>query len=258
MLLAMDAGNTQIVCGCMEEDRLRKSFRLPTRPGRTREETLAELRQGLKTWGLAPADFRGAVVSSVVPPVTGVLREAAEALLGKPCLVIGPELETDMPVCIDEPESLGADLLAGAVAAKERCGVPCIVLDLGTATTVTAVDGEGRFRGGAILPGVKLSFRALTAGTSLLPGLSLDRAPERVLGANTEDCLLSGAIYGSAAALDGLIERMEEELGSPCRCVATGGIARHIVPYCRREIRLDEELLFHGLWLLWQRNRPGD
>ncbi len=258
MLLAMDAGNTHIVFGCMDAGELLRSFRAPTRPDRSREESLAELRRGLADWGLMPGDFEGAILSSVVPPVNEALRGAAEELLGRPCLVVGPETETGMPLCVDEPETVGADLLVGCFAAAERYGKPCIVLDLGTATTVMAVDGEGRFRGGAILPGVKLSLRALTAGTSLLPDMSLERAPRGAVGTNTEDCLLSGAVYGSAAALDGLIDRMERELGAACRCVATGGIARHIVPYCRREILLDRELLFHGLWSLWQRNRPGD
>jgi type III pantothenate kinase len=133
-------------------------------------------------------------------------------------------------------------------------GKPMIVADLGTATTITLIDADGSFRGGAILPGVKLSYRALASGTSLLPDISIT-PPKKVIATNTVDCMRSGAVFGSAAILDGMIDRMEAELGEACRLVATGGLAKHIVPFCRREIIVDDDLLLKGLWVLWEKNR---
>ena len=134
-------------------------------------------------------------------------------------------------------------------------GTPVIVLDLGTATTCTVVDRGGNFRGGAILPGIKLSYNALAAGTSLLPDISIS-APKQCIATNTVDCMRSGAVFGTAAAIDGMADRMEAELGQPCKLIATGGLASSIAPYCRREIICDDQLLLDGLWVLWQKNRP--
>ena len=142
----------------------------------------------------------------------------------------------------------------GGVAALNCYGAPAIVMDLGTATTITVVDKDGVFRGGAILPGVKLGVRALAAGTSLLPEISIT-PPQKAISTNTVDCMRSGAVFGTAAILDGMIERMEAELGYPCNLVATGGLASSITPYCRREIVCDDDLLLKGLWVLWQKNK---
>ena len=141
----------------------------------------------------------------------------------------------------------------GAVAAIERYGAPLCVVDLGTATTISVIDRDGVFRGGSIAPGVMLSLNALSGGTAQLPGISLEQ-PKRAIGTNTVDSMRSGLLLGSAAMLDGMVERMEAELGYPTKVVATGGLAKFIVPLCKREMEIDENLLLTGLWLLYQKN----
>ncbi len=186
--------------------------------------------------------------------MTNAFTGAVKLITGLDCLTVGPGLKTGMNVRIDDPGTLGPDLVVGGVAAMHYYGKPVIVADLGTATTITLIDADGSFRGGAILPGVKLSYRALASGTSLLPDISIT-PPKKVIATNTVDCMRSGAVFGSAAILDGMIDRMEAELGEACRLVATGGLAKHIVPFCRREIIVDDDLLLKGLWVLWEKNR---
>ena len=163
-------------------------------------------------------------------------------------------MKTGMNVRIDDPGTVAGDLIVGGVAAMQFYGTPVIVLDLGTATTATVIDEKGSFRGGAIMPGVKLSYGALAAGTSLLPDISIT-PPKKCIATNTVDCMRSGAVFGTAAMIDGLIDRMEAELGQPCTVVATGGLASSITPYCRREIVCDDDLLLKGMWVLYEKNR---
>ena len=185
-----------------------------------------------------------------------MLKTAVKKGTGLDCLVVGPGIKTGMNVRIDDPASLGADFVVGCVAAIRYYGTPCIVLDLGTATTAVVVDENKNYLGGAIFPGVNLSFRALTAGTSLLPEISIT-PPRKVISTNTVDCMKSGAVYGTAGMLDGLIFRMEKELGKKCTVVATGGIARCIIPFCEHEIILDDNLLLKGIWTVWEKNKPA-
>ena len=154
---------------------------------------------------------------------------------------------------IDDPTTLGADLAVGAVAAISCYSVPAIIIDMGTATSITVVDGKNTFRGGAILPGVKLGFEALASGTSLLPEIDISR-PDRCIGTNTADCMRSGAILGTASMIDGMIDRMEEELGEKCMLLATGSLSGAIIPCCRHEILCDENLLLKGLWTIYRKN----
>ena len=174
-------------------------------------------------------------------------------LTGVKCLIVGPGMKTGMNVRIDDPGTLGCDLVVGGVAAIAEYGAPVIVLDLGTATTITLIDENKCFRGGAILPGIKLSYAALAAGTSLLPDISIT-PPKKCIATNTVDCMRSGAVFGTAATIDGMVDRMEAELGLPCKVVATGGLASKITPYCRREVVCDDHLLLKGLWVLYQKN----
>ena len=159
-----------------------------------------------------------------------------------------------MNVRIDDPGTVAGDLIVGGVAAMQYYGTPAIVLDLGTATTATVIDDKGCFRGGAIMPGVRLSYAALAAGTSLLPEISIE-PPKKCIATNTVDCMRAGAVFGTAAMIDGLIDRMEEELGMKCKVVATGGLASGIVPCCRHEITYDDDLLLKGLWYLYEKNK---
>ena len=254
MILGIDVGNTNIVLGCIEDGNITNTVRIRTEAGQTAAEYGIKLKQLLDFFGIDSRGFEGAILSSVVPPVTEPLRQAVEWLTGVKCLLVGPGIKTGMNVRIDDPGTLGCDLVVGGVAAIHQYGAPVIVLDLGTATTITLIDEQRSFRGGAILPGVKLGYRALSAGTSLLPDISIT-PPKKCIATNTVDCMRSGAVFGSAAMIDGMIERMEEELGQSCTIVATGGIAKHIVPYCKRQIICDNELLLRGLWVLWQKNR---
>lgn len=186
--------------------------------------------------------------------MTEALSGAISRLTGVNCLVVGPGMKTGMNVRIDDPGTLGCDLVVGGVAAIAYYGTPAIVIDLGTATTITAIDKDNCFRGGAILPGIKLSYNALAAGTSLLPNISI-APPKKCIATNTVDCMRSGAVYGSAAMIDGMIDRMERELGMPCHLIATGGLAASVVSCCTHEITCDDDLLLKGLWHLYQKNR---
>ncbi len=254
MILAIDVGNTNIVLGCIENGEILNIVRVQTRIGETEAEYAIKLHQLLEFYHIDPKGFEGVILSSVVPPVTGPLSIAVKELTGLDCMAVGPGMKTGLNLRIDDPGTLAGDLLVGGVAAMNCYGYPAIVMDLGTATTVTVVDKDGCFRGGAILPGVKLGYQALASGTSLLPDISIT-PPKKSIGSNTVDCMRSGAVFGTAATIDGLADRMEAELGYPCRLIATGGLAKSIIPYCRREITYDNDLLLKGLWILWQKNK---
>ena len=253
MILAVDVGNTNIVIGCLEQGEIKNTVRVRTEPGRTAAEYGIELMQLFDFFGIDRRGFEAAILSSVVPPVNEPLRQAIEMLTGVKCLIVGPGMKTGMNVRIDDPGTLGCDLVVGGVAAIAEYGAPVIVLDLGTATTITLIDENKCFRGGAILPGIKLSYAALAAGTSLLPDISIT-PPKKCIATNTVDCMRSGAVFGTAATIDGMVDRMEAELGLPCKVVATGGLASKITPYCRREVVCDDHLLLKGLWVLYQKN----
>ena len=253
MILAIDVGNTHIVLGCIESGEILNIVRIRTDPHETTTEYAIKLKDIMELYDIDPKGLEGAIISSVVPPVTQLLTEAVKRLTGQDCMVVGPGMKTGLNIRIDDPGTLAPDILVGSVAAMEYYGVPSIIMDLGTATTIVAVDGNRCYRGGAILPGVKLSYEALAAGTSLLPDIYIV-PPEKVIGTNTVDAMRSGAVYSTAGALDGMIDRMEEELGSACSLVATGGLAGSITPFCRHEIACDDDLLLKGLWILYKKN----
>ena len=253
MLLAIDVGNTNIVLGCIEDGKVMTVLRLRTESRATEAEHTIKLRQVFDFYGIDAASLEGAIMSCVVPTVTQPLSAAVKRLTGRECMIVGPGIKTGMNIKIDDPGTVAGDLIVGGVAAMHFYGTPVIVLDLGTATTATVIDGTGSFRGGAIIPGVKLSYSALAAGTSLLPDISIT-APKKCVATNTVDCMRSGAVFGTAAMIDGMIDRMEDELGAKCCVVATGGLASSITPYCRREIVCDDDLLLKGLWYLFKKN----
>ena len=253
MILAIDVGNSHTVLGCIEGGEILNISRVRTLPRATEMEYAIKLKSALEFHGAGPDAFEGAIISSVVPPVTSALAGAVRLLAGLEPLIVGPGIKTGLNVRIDDPGTLGGDLLVGSVAAMVYYGVPAIVMDLGTATTIMAIDRAGCYRGGAIMPGVRLSYEALSAGTSLLPAISIS-APPKAIATNTVDAMRSGAVFGTAAALDGMVGRMEAELGEPCTLIATGGLAPYIVPHCQREILCDENLLLKGLWALYQKN----
>ena len=257
MILALDIGNTNIVLGWIENGNVLGTARFQTRVGETDVEYAIRIKEIAALYAIPLERCDGAILSSVVGPLTEVLHGAVRLLTGLDALIVNVDMDTGLHIAIDEPRTLGADLLVGGVAAAENYGLPAIIVDMGTATTIFAVDSGKNFLGGAIIPGIRLSYAALSSGTSLLPGIGI-RAPEKCVSTNTVDCMLSGAVFGSAAMIDGMVERMEEELGETCRIVATGGLASCVMPYCRRkDIILDDELLLKGLWVLYMRNRAA-
>lgn len=256
MILAIDVGNTNIVLGMIENGEILNVVRIHTDLRETGTEYAIKLRQVTDFYGIDLKSFEGAIISSVVPPVTESLRLAVESLIGKKPLIVGPGMRTGMNVRIDDPSTMAGDLVVGSVAAIACYGAPLIVIDMGTATTMVLIDNEGSYRGGAIIPGIKLSYGALSSGTSLLPDIAI-LPPKKVIATNTVDSMRSGAVYGTAAMLDGMIDRMEKEIGYPCAVVATGGLARTVVQNCSRDIIYDADLLLKGLWVLYDRNRKS-
>lgn len=254
MILAIDIGNTNIVIGCIENEKPVFIERLSTVRTKTEIEYAVDMKTVLDIYKIKPADIEGGIISSVVPQVTNVAKLAAEKILHKKVLVIGPGIKTGLNLLLDQPGQVGADLVAAAVAGIADYPVPQIIIDMGTATTVTVIDGNKACLGGMILPGVRVSLDALTANASLLAGVGIE-APKKVIGRNTIDCMKSGIVYSNAAALDGIIERIEEELESKTTVIATGGLAKKIVPHCRKEIHLDEDLLLKGLQIIYEKNK---
>lgn len=253
MILAVDIGNTNIVLGCIEDGKILFEARTATDRLKTSDQYCVELKSLLALYEVSPKDIGGSIVSSVVPPVLNSVKTAIYKLTGGDCLVVGPGIKTGMNIRMDNPQEVGSDLIVASVAAIAEYGAPLLLVDMGTATTVTAVDESGAFIGGCICPGVKISMQALTDRTAQLPGISLDE-PEHAIGKNTRDSMRSGIMFGAAAMLDGLLDRMEAEMGGEVKAIATGGLSRYVIPLCRRKLLYDRSLMLKGLWLIYQRN----
>ena len=254
MLLALDVGNTNIVIGFLDESGIRNIARLETDRDKTAHEYAISLRQVIEFSGIAPENIDGAILSSVVPPINGALIAAVRMITGIRPLVVGPGMKTGLNIALDNPATMGSDLVVGAVAALHEYKPPLIMIDMGTATTIAVVDKNGAYIGGSICTGVKVATEALAGRAAQLPGISLDM-PKKAIGRNTIDAMRSGIMLGNACMIDGMIERIEEELGQKATVVATGGIARFILPMCRRKIIYDRNLLLKGLVILYENNR---
>lgn len=256
MILAIDVGNTHTVFGCVDDSgRAAPVFRVSTDRQETDYGYAAKIKQILQLGGVDTEAFAGSVLSSVVPPVTDVMARAVQLLTGARPLVVGAGLKTGLHIAMDDPGTVAPDLVATAVAAKEYYPLPCVIIDMGTATTLTAVDERGRYIGGAILPGVGISMDALAQSTSLLPRIELG-APKQPIATNTVDSMKAGVLYGTAGAIDGILDRFAEQLGrEPASIVTTGGLAKSVCAHCRHDVLCDEDLLLKGLWLIWQKNR---
>jgi len=253
MILCVDIGNSNIVIGGVEGDAILFEARLRTDPTKTSDEYCIDLKMILEVYEANPKTVEGSIISSVVPQVLNSIKTALKKLTGKEALVVGPGLKTGLNIKIENPAQTGADLVVGCVAALRQHKPPMIVIDMGTATTMIALDETGAFIGGCIAPGVKISMDALTGRTALLPGLQLDQ-PKKAIGRNTIDCMRSGIMMGSACMLDGMVQRMEEELGSKATVVITGGIAKFVMPMCRTPMIYDKDLLIKGLITLYREN----
>lgn len=254
MLLAIDIGNTNLVIGCIHDDKILFKARIATDSIRTSDQYGVEIKSMLEAYGVKRSDIDDCIISSVVPPVFNSVRTGVIKIIGKQPMVVGPGLKTGLNIHVDVPSQVGSDRIVIAVAALAEYKAPLLLMDLGTATTIESVEPDNVYMGGVIIPGVRVSLDALTSRAAQLPGISLDR-PKQVIGKNTVDCMRSGMMYGTAAMIDGLVERMEEELGHRCTLIATGGLAQFIAPLCKREIILDKDLLLKGLNIIYKKNK---
>ncbi len=253
MILTIDIGNSNIVLGGVREDTIAFEARLRTEATKTSDQYCVDLKILLDVYKVRPEEIEGSIISSVVPQVLNSFQTAVKKLTGKTSLVVGPGIKTGLDIRLENPGQTGADLVVADVAALREYKPPLIVIDMGTATTMSVLNENGAHIGGCIIPGVRISMDALTDKTALLPGLQLDQ-PKRAIGRNTIDAMRSGIMMGTAAMLDGMVERMEQELGSKTTVIATGGIAKFIVPLCKTPMIYDKDLLIKGLATLYREN----
>ena len=253
MILTVDIGNSNIVIGGVRDDEILFEARLRTDATKTSDEYCLDVKSLMEVYGVDSVEVEGAIIASVVPQVLNSFQTAIKKLTGKTALVVGPGLKTGLNILLENPAQTGADLVVGSVAALREYKPPLTVIDMGTATTISVLDKNGSYIGGCIMPGVKISMDALTDRTALLPGVQLDQ-PKRAIGRNTVDAMRSGLMMGTACMIDGMVERMEEELGYKTTVIATGGIAKFIIPLCRREMVYEKDLLIKGLVALYKEN----
>lgn len=254
MILAIDMGNTNIVIGAIDSQKTYFVERITTNHVKTGMEYAINIKSILDIYDIKTAEIEGAILSSVVPPLNAAICSAVNKVLGFRPLIVGSGMKTGINIKMDNPKTVGSDMIVDAVAAINEYPCPLIIIDMGTATTMSVIDSAGSYIGGVILPGLKVSLDSLSSKTAQLPSISLD-IPEKVIGKNTIDCMRSGIMYGNAGMIDGMIERIEAELGTPATVIATGGLSRFIVPLCKHHIDYDEALLLKGLWLLYQKNQ---
>lgn len=254
MILAIDIGNTNIVMGIFDGNKILFRERVSTNQTATDLEYAAAINTALNMHGVDKGTIDGAIISSVVPSVTNTFKRAVEKYTGAKVMVVGPGIRTGLSILIDNPAQLGSDLVVDAVAGINEYPVPLIIIDMGTATTLSVVDKNKNYLGGMIMTGMAVSTDALTMRTSQLPKIAFE-IPKKVIGTNTVDCMKSGIMYSNACAIDGLIERIEEEIGESCTAVATGGLAGTITPLCRHDIILDDDLLLKGLMIIYNKNK---
>lgn len=256
MILTVDIGNTNITLGCMDDEKIRFVARLATDHCRTDMQYAMDIRNILAFYEVDLDNLAGSIISSVVPPLSGAMRKAITLVTGKTPMVVGPGLKTGLNILIDNPAQLGSDLVVDAVSALHDYEPPIVIFDMGTATTISVIDKNGSYIGGHIFPGVAISLASLSSRAAQLPGISLEN-PKTAIGRNTIDCMQSGIVNGNAAMIDGMIERVEDELGMPVTAVATGGISQFIIPHCKRKVIHDEDMLLKGLYLLYKKNKKA-
>ncbi len=254
--MAVDVGNTQTVLGLFEGDEMRGQWRLATEAHRTADELAVVFAGLLRLRGMRLDDVSAMIVSSVVPGLARSYRDLAGEIFEVPFYPVDARMETGLENRYDDPGDVGADRIVNAVAAGRHYGFPAIIVDIGTATTVEAVNGEGCYLGGAILTGLDVALDALVSRTAKLPSVDLEEEAPRAIATNTPDSIRSGFVYGYAGALDALVRRSREELGEEgVRVVATGGPARVIVRHCREIKTFDPDLTLKGLRILYEMNR---
>ena len=253
MLLAIDIGNTNITLGTFDSGVLAFTARLATENKKTADQYAVELKSLLSLECIGVEEIEDCIISSVVPAVGKSMSAAVSKLCHIVPLMLGPGVKTGLNIKIDNPAQLGADLVAGAVGALDAYTMPCVIVDMGTASTVSVLDRNGTFLGGVIAAGVRLTLKALTENTAQLTSIPIE-APQSVIGRNTVECMQSGLVYGTAAMLDGLLEQIEKELGEEPTVVATGGLSKEIITHCKYNIIYNENLLLDGLRAIYEKN----
>ncbi|MCR5113390.1 MAG: type III pantothenate kinase [Acholeplasmatales bacterium] len=254
MILAVDMGNTNIVVGIVEKNRIIASGRVGTDRMKTNMDLLIQIKTILEVFNVKPTDIDGAILSSVVPELTNQLASAMELLINKKVLILGHGVKTGLNIKIDNPQTLGADRVADAVGAIEKYGYPLVIVDMGTATTISVIDKNKSYIGGLIIPGIKTSMGALSNNASQLPHISLEE-PKAIVGRNTIDCMRSGIVYGTAAMIDGLLDKIKDELGYDFTIITTGGLSSLIIPYMSHKVNYEEYLLLMGLYQIYEKNQ---
>jgi len=253
VVLAVDVGNTNIVLGVFENNTLLFVSRVSTERYKMADQYAIEFEDILRLYGCSHTNFDGAIISSVVPPLQSTIKKAIVRLLNCRVLTISPGIKTGLNIKIDNPAILGSDLVCGAVAAIKKYKSPCIILDLGTATKISAIDKFGCFIGCSILPGVGISLDALSSRTAQLPHIEFDTA-QVIIGTNTIDSMKSGIIFGTASMMDGMIRKYRSVIGEEAVAIGTGGFSSVIVPFCENEIIADSQLVLDGLYMIYQKN----
>ena len=254
MVLVVDIGNTNIVLGVYENEELMFTARIATNKEKTADEYSVILKGIFALNDVVPKQIQGIIISSVVPPLTSIFENSLSRFTQAKMLVVGPGIKTGFTIKIDNPAQLGTDMVcnvAGAIAEFGKCSM--IVIDMGTATTITVVDCKGDILGGSIAPGLRISLNALSGGTAQLPYINLDQV-KNVIGTNTIDCMQSGVIYGCASMIDGMIDRISQELGCKPKIILTGGVSSKVIPHCKHEVEHRQNLLVSGLYSLYLKN----
>lgn len=254
MLLAIDIGNTNIVIGGIEQGKIHFTARIYTEKRLSYDQYTMQIKNMLDIYKIDVDTIDACIISSVVPPVLDAVKMAIENIIGKAPLIVGPGIKTGLNILMDNPAQLGSDLVVNSVACLNEYKAPIIIIDMGTATTISVLDKNKNYIGGCIIPGVKISLEALSSKTAQLPYISLEE-PKKIIGTNTVDCMRSGVIFGNASMIDGMITNIEKELEEKATVVATGGIAKHIIPFCEKDIIYDDNLLLKGLYNIYLKNK---
>ena len=256
MLLAFDVGNTTIAVGLFRGRKLVKSWKIKTENDKTADEYGAVLLDLIGIAGLAAGKVTGAIISSVVPPLTSVIEDVCRTYFATTASVVGPGLKTGMPILYENPLEVGADRITASIAAFEKYGGPLIVLDFGTATTFDAVSAKGEYLGGAIAPGIRISAEALYLKTARLPRIEI-RKPKRAIGRTTVSSMQSGLYFGYIGLVTKTIEEIRKELGQDARVIATGGFGGQIASELTEIEAYEPDLVLEGLRIIHERNRDG-